>query len=550
MYKVYCDEFLIYSSEIDELKIFNPKLELELNKTGSFDFSIYPAHPYFDKLKRLKSIIRVYQDGYMLFRGRILNDEQGFYNEKQVSCEGELAFLLDSIQRPYDFFSGDNHTTVQDLFTFYINNHNEQVDEEHQFKVGNITVVDPNNYVVRSDSQYLTTWDSIQKKLIDSYGGFLWVRHESDGNYIDYLSDFDVISSQNVEFGKNLVNLNKMTKGEDIATAIIPLGAKIKDEDGNDTEERITIADINGGIDYVINEEAVEMYGKIFKTVVWDDVTVPANLKRKAEEYLSDAINLIVTIELDAVDLSAIDADISSFKMGTYVKVVTSPHNLNSAFLVQKLSIDLLNPKSNRLTLGTTYSTFTEQTSSGNKNIEGLVVSIEQANANYAFNQAKVSEVESSLIQLTEQLTSEISQMSEQITLSVTENVYLKEETNQLVSSLETLLVQTSDSFEFQFNQFNANISDVASGVDARFSEISKYIRFVDGNIILGEEGNELTLKIENDRISFLEGSAEVAYFSNNKLYVTDGEYLNSLKIGQFSFLPRSNGNLSFKKVN
>lgn len=550
MYKVYCDEFLIYSSEIEELKIFNPKLELELNKTGSFDFSIYPAHPYFDKLKRLKSIITVYQDGYMLFRGRILNDEQGFYNEKQVSCEGELAFLLDSIQRPYDFFTGDKYTTVQDLFTFFINNHNAQVNEEHKFKVGNITVVDPNNYIVRSDSQYLTTWDSIQKKLIDSYGGFLWVRHESDGNYIDYLSDFNVISSQNVEFGKNLVNLNKMTKGEDIATAIIPLGAKIKDEDGNDTEERITIAEINGGIDYVINEEAVEMYGKIFKTVVWDDVTVPANLKRKAEEYLEDAINLIVTIELDAVDLSAIDTDISSFKMGTYVKVVTSPHNLNSAFLVQKLSIDLLNPKSNRLTLGTTYSTFTEQTSSGNKNIEGLVVSIEQVNANYAVNQVRVSEIESSLIQLTEQFASEISQMSEQITLSVTENVYLKEETDQLVSALETILVQTSESFEFQFNQFNANVSDVASGVDARFSEISKYIRFVDGNIILGEEGNELTLKIENDRISFLEGSAEVAYFSNNKLYVTDGEYLNSLKIGQFSFLPRSNGNLSFKKVN
>lgn len=550
MYKVYCDEFLIYSSEIDELKIFNPKLELELNKTGSFDFSIYPAHPYFDKLKRLKSIITVYQDGYMLFRGRILNDQQGFYNEKQVSCEGELAFLIDSVQRPYDFFTGDKYTTVQDLFTFYINNHNAQVDEEHQFKVGNISVVDPNNYIVRSDSQYLTTWDSIQKKLIDSYGGYLWVRHESDGNYIDYLSDFDVISSQNVEFGKNLVNLNKMTKGEDIATAIIPLGAKIKDEDGNDTEQRITISEINGGIDYVINEEAVEMYGKIFKTVVWEDVTVPANLKRKAEEYLADAINLIVTIELDAVDLSAIDRDISSFKMGTYVKVVTSPHNLNSAFLVQKLSINFLNPKSNRLTLGTTYSTFTEQTSSENKNVEGLVVTIEQINANYAVNQARVSEIESSLIQFTQQFTSEISQMSEQIMLSVGENVYLKSETDQLVSALETLLIQTSDSFEFQFNQFNANVEDVANGVDARFSEISKYIRFIDGNIVLGEEGNELTLKIENDRISFLEGSAEVAYFSNNKLYVTDGEYLNSLKIGNFSFLPRSNGNLSFKKVN
>lgn len=135
-----------------------------------------------------------------------MNDEQGFYNEKQVSCEGELAFLLDSVQRPYDFLSGDNYTTVEKLFAFYINNHNSQVDEAHKFKVGNITVEDPNNYVVRSDSQYLTTWESINQKLINSYGGYLWVRHEADGNYIDYLADFDTVRNEILSFSIFIVN--------------------------------------------------------------------------------------------------------------------------------------------------------------------------------------------------------------------------------------------------------------------------------------------------------------------------------------------------------
>lgn len=549
MYKVYCDEFLIYDTKIESLKIFNAKLELELNKTGSFTFSIYPAHPYFDKLKRLKSIITVYQNNYLLFRGRILNDQQGFYNEKQVSCEGELAFLLDSIQRPYDFLSGDKHTTITELFTFYINNHNSQVDDSHKFKVGNITVTDPNDYVVRSDSQYLNTWESINKKLIDSYSGYLWVRHEPDGNYIDYLADFETISSQTVEFGKNLLTLNKITKGEDIATAIIPLGAKFTDAEGNETSERLTIAEINDNVDYVYNPEAVEQYGWIFKTVTWDNVTVASNLKRKAEEYLADAVNLVVTIELDAVDLSMIDADISAFKLGSYIRVVTSPHALNSVFLVKKLSIDLLNPKSNKLTLGTTYSTFTEQTVNKEKNVGDLIIKVDQTAANYTLNEQKITEVQSNLTELTQQTSSDISQMSEQILSAVGERYYIKEETDQLISSLETQLIQTKEGFEFQFNQFNANLHDVASGNDARFQEISKYIRFIDGNIILGEEGNELTLKIENDKISFLEGNAEVAYFSNRKLYVTDGEYINSLRLGSFAFLPRANGNLSFKKV-
>lgn len=536
MYRVYCDSYLIFDTRKSEnLKILNPKVSLELNKTGSFTFTIYPSHPHYDKLRKLKSIITVYQDDYLLFRGRILNDEQGFYNEKQVTCEGELAFLVDSIQRPYDFMTGDLHTTVSELFTFFINNHNSQVEPEHQFKVGNITVTDPNDYIVRSDSTYLNTWDSIQKKLIEGYGGYLWIRHEPDGNYIDYLADFDTISNQKIEFGKNLLDINRITKGEDIATAIIPLGAKISEE----TDARLTIESVNDGVDYVFNQDAVDLYGWIFKTVTWDDVTIADNLLRKGNEALASAINLSVSIELNAVDLAAIDTDISAFHMGTYVKVLTNPHGLNSNFLVTKLSIDLANLKSNKLTLGKSYSTFTEQTSSTTKNYSQAIQKIDRLDAQYSTIQADVLE----------QASSAINQSATAIMQQVSEDYYLKSDADALVESVNTKFTQTNNDFEFQFNKFLQDIQDVQNGADAQFQEIRKYIRFIDGDIVLGEDGNELTLKIQNDRISFLQSGLEVAYFSNKKLYVTDGEYLNSLKIGSYSFLPRANGNLSFKKV-
>lgn len=535
MYQVYCDEHLIFDTRNDDLNIISPRLDLELNKTGSFTFSIYPSNPHYDKLKKLKSIIKVYQDNYLLFRGRILNDEEGFYNEKQVSCEGELAFLVDSIQRPYDFMSGENYTTVSELFTFFINNHNAQVEDEHKFFVGNITVTDPNNYVVRSDSTYLNTWDSINEKLIKSYGGYLWVRHEPDGNYIDYLADFDTLSSQTIEFGKNLLNINKITRGENIATAIIPLGAKLDEE----SEDRLTIESVNDGLDYIFDEEAVNKYGWIFKTVIWDEVTVADNLLNKAKTELATLINLVVSIELNAVDLAAINKDINSFRLGTYTKVKTSPHNLNSNFLVTKLSIDLMNVKSNRLTIGKTFSTFTEQTSSASSNYESAIKKVDSIENKYSNLQADVLA----------QTISAINQSSTEIIQQVSEDYYLKEDADRLIKSINTQFSQTNEEFEFKFNKFEQDVTDVAAGADAKFQEIRKYIRFVDGNIVLGEEGNELTLKIKNDRISFLESGAEVAYFSNRKLYVTDGEYLNSLTIGKFAFLPRANGNLSFKKV-
>ena len=85
----------------------------------------------------------MYQDDNLLFRGRIIDDQSGFYNQKQVTCEGELAFLLDSIQRPYTY-TGD----IPAYFAQLITSHNSQVDEEHQFKVGNITVTDQNGYIL------------------------------------------------------------------------------------------------------------------------------------------------------------------------------------------------------------------------------------------------------------------------------------------------------------------------------------------------------------------------------------------------------------------
>ncbi len=537
MYKVYCDSYLIFDTRLTELTIINPTLNLELNKTGSFTFTIYPSHPYYDKLQKLKSIIKVYQDDYLVFRGRILNDVQGWHNEKKVTCEGELAYLLDSIQRPYDFQSGDKSTTITDLFTYFITNHNSQVDADHQFIVGKITVTDPNDYIVRADSNYTNTWDSINNKLIDSFGGYLWVRHEEDGNYIDYLADFDTISSQTIEFGKNLIDLSKTIKGEDIATAIIPLGAKTDDSDDS---SRLTIKSVNDDVDYVYNQEAVNQYGWIFKTLIWDDVTVASNLLRKGQEYLASSINLAVSIDLSAVDLSAIETDVGSFKLGSFLKVKTTPHDLNTLFLITKLSLNLTSPKSNKLTLGTTYSSFTEKASASNKKVGNLIVQ-EISGA--------TDQLKDTIEEVRQQTSSAITQTSQQILSQVSEDYYLKDDANTLIQSINTQFSQTNESFEMKFNTFSQNLQDVQNNTDAQFQNISKYIRFVDGNIILGEENNPLTLRIENDKISFLENGYEIAYWQNRKFYAVDGEFISSLKLGKYAFLPRANGNLSFKKV-
>lgn len=530
MYQVYCDSALLYDDRIDEYKIFNPVVEKELNQIDSFDFTIYSNHRSFDRLKRLKSIITVFQDDYLLFRGRILDDEQGFHNEKQVSCEGELAFLVDSIQRPYDFTG-----TPEELFTLFITNHNSQVDAEHQFIVGNVTVTDPNDYIARSDSEYLNTWESINKKLIETLGGYIWIRHEADGNYIDYLSELNFLAPQKIEFGKNLLDLKRETKGADIATALIPLGAK---EEGG--ESRLTIASVNNDVDYVYSQEAVDAFGWIFKVQTWDDVTESSNLLTKGRTRLQELVQLLLSVELTAADLATIDKTVESFHIGTQVQVTTNPHSIDRLFLVTKLTINLSQPTANKLTLGDSFYSFTEQTVRGQIDAENMSVRI---------SSDLEEKVRQSLAETETKLSAQISATAESITSTVMEEVYLKDDTDALITSVTNQITQTAEDVEIRFTEFSQDIDAVASGADAQFEEISKYIRFVDGNIVLGEEGNTLTLRIENDRISFLDSGIEVAYFSNSKLYVTDGEFLHSLQLGNFVFVPRANGNLSFKKL-
>ena len=532
MYRVYCDGFLIYHSNLENLRIFNPSVELELNKTGSFEFTIYPDHPYFSLVKKLKSIITVWQDDFLLFRGRVLDDDIGWHNEKTITCEGDTAFLLDSVLRPFTFTG-----TVSEVLAYLLSLHNPQVDVDKRFVLGTVTV---DGTLTVDLTEYTTTHEVIQKHLLEALGGYLMTRFESGVVYIDYLSEINLLSPQTIEFGKNLLDMKRIRKGADIATVIVPIGAMTKDEEGNDTGKRLTIESVNGGADFIQDSDAIAQFGTIVKSVIFDEITDAAELKAEGQAQLAESVNLWESIELTAADLATVNQDIASFHLGTQVRAVSKPHGLNHLFTVEKLSIKLHDPAVNKLTLGRTVNTFSEAMK-GVSDWQGQIVQSVEKTAQAASE--AVRNVEQSLL-------ASIQVSAENIQSVVSENYYLKEDADALVSSVSTAVEQTKDSFEIQFNQFSADLEAVATGTDAEFEEIRKYIRFVDGKILLGEVGNELELEIANDRISFLQDGAEVAYFSNRKLYVTDTEILHSLRLGRFAFMPRANGNLSFKKSN
>lgn len=361
IYTAYCDGLPLYDLRSDELVLLAPKVKLKDNNAGSFTFTIAPEHPQYNRIRKMTSEIRVLHGQKEIFFGRVTEVEKDFYNQKTVYCEGELNFLVDSIQRPKEY----HNETVRGFLEALIASHNEQVEESKHFTVGQVTVTDPNDSIYRC-TNYETTLQAISEKLVKTMGGHICIRKVGGVRYIDYLKDYPFISSQVIEFSKNLLDYSESTIA-DFATAVIPVGAEVETTISEGTvegefvdfditktvKERLTIKDVNGGKDYLFNQNAVNSFGWIFKKVDFTDVTVAENLKRKGQEYLDSIQFDHLVLNVSAIDLSDLGINVDGIDLSDLVRVKSEPHGLDKYFPVTEIDISIDAPQNNSLKLGT-----------------------------------------------------------------------------------------------------------------------------------------------------------------------------------------------------
>ena len=115
------------------------------------------------------------------------------------------------------------------------------------------------------------------------------------------------------------------------------------------------------------------------------------------------------------------------------------------------------------------------------------------------------------------------------------------------IADANLAITHTANELNLKFDSYviQDEFDEVTGSLTDKMDVIDKYIRFVDGDIILGEDGNPVTLKIENDRIAFSENNNEVMYINNEVLNINNAEIKNRLTIANFAFVPRASGNMS-----
>ena len=341
MLRIYADGVIAYDSRLPDYELLDLKVVTGLNKGGTAEFTMPPGHPAYGMFTSYKTQVLVYRDDELLFRGRALYPSDDFYNRRTITCEGERCFLRDGVMRPY-IYQDDPAAIFTDIISLY----NAQVEETKQFLVGTVDVTDPNDYVRLESESAEQVLDTIDK-LVERVGGYIVFTTNAEGRrVINWYEATGYRSSQVIEFGENLLDFSR-SQSSDLATVIIPYGAQ-----NEETGERVTIESVNDGLDFIQDTDAVALRGVISKPVYWDDVTEPANLLRKAQQYLATSKMLITSLELSALDLSVLDKSIDTFQVGDTIRVKSKPHNVDDDFQLRERTYDLLDPSQDKVVLG------------------------------------------------------------------------------------------------------------------------------------------------------------------------------------------------------
>lgn len=516
MYRLTYEDYILYDPRLatpeDRLIIRDPKVHLAVDKAGEMSFLLQPEHPYVDKLRKMSGVVELTDGATPIYRGRITRDTIDFYGVHTVETEGLLACLNDSIIEPFaypeDFTEDAGYqeaaaagNVVEYLFRWLLAQHNAQVSTEQQLKPGTCTVTDPNNYITRSSTDYQTTMEAIRSKLFgSSLGGHLLIRYEEDGNYLDYYADLPLTNTQRVEYAANLLDIVSERDGTEIYTSILPVG-----KDG------LTIADIADGdlTDDLVKDgltvysrSGVAAYGRINRYVRWDDVTVVDNLLAKAKASVSSSgLATQESITVQAVDLGWQDS-VQHFRVGRMTLLVSTPHGYNAAYALMELQPDILSPGNTRITLGATRQTYTgAQIDTDRETKEDMDRQREEIKSEMR------EETRQQLNQVTEstmQQITDVQQSLNSIILAALQNYVETGEFGSYKEEMSSKLELLADQLNLTLTTITERIEDVNGDLQSKYSEVTKAFRFTADGLIIGESGNEILLRLDNDVMQFI----------------------------------------------
>lgn len=462
-----------------EYRISGGSVKQVINGIDECTLTIGMLHQLYKKITPIKGIVKVINlfDAEVEFYGRVLTisntmTQDGFAQE--VICEDFLAYLHDSVQ---DFEKVPNNG-LKDYLTRIINRHNAQVEPHKRFKIGIVDVPAPSDTPFRYTG-YDSSWDTIKERLIDKTGGYLVLRHESDGMYLDYLKEIgQVISGSPIMLGENIKEAKRDLNFDGLLTRIVPIGADLDNgstSDGTSTDiirPQVTIKSVNNGLNYLEDQKLIDKFGLISKSVTWSNINDPGILKLRGQQYLDSIKAIIASWQVGVVDRYLIDSNYIKLKVGNTHEIRNAPMAGVETLQIIEKNIDLLKPQSVSLSIGAdsqSLSTFNLQQQEARKSMEKVIAD------NAA--QQKLAEQQNAILYQISLLESELAQYQAQVESYAIEVQTIDTEIAKLDPTNDAdLIASLTTQRNIADNKrliYQLNVNDTQSKIDALKLEVT-----------------------------------------------------------------------------
>lgn len=348
MYRMDADGVVFHDPSLNDATrlAIGAEATLEINKAGSLTFMLPPGNVIYKALRKRKSVVTLYQGNEIIFRGRVLDTMIDLQSLCEVYCEGELALLIDSLQPPIEYKG-----SASGYFMQMVASHNATMDADKQFAVGEVSAVTSEHEVNVETDEYRETLEEMRSLLVDEFGGYLRVRYSGGTRYLDYIKEYNSSSSQRIQFGVNLVDIENRNDTVNLCTVLVPMGKK-----------GLTIESVNGGSVYLQDAQGIAQYGRIEKVKRFENIEVASELLEYGQKAL-EQMKAERSIVVKAVDMQLVNGYSDSFTLGDRVWIESSPHDVSESELCTKAVIKLDTPDQSEYTFGTPAEKLTDNVS-------------------------------------------------------------------------------------------------------------------------------------------------------------------------------------------
>lgn len=348
----------IHDSMTGGNKLLSAIIKFEINKIAQFDFQFLPNNAGYKALiKPLQTMVQVVnmRTGREVFYGRIapiINDmaESGVFTFA-YNAKSELDFLNDSKQRQ-QIYRGKKSDFVKQVLQF----HNNNLESYKEFLPGDLTdLIATGDYIEADVDPAKSTFATLTDLILNEYGLEIQVRKENGKRYLDFKKQIGIDSDTEIKLSVNLLSLKQHINPEGIVSRLLVYGKQ-----NSETNQRISIASVNNGKDYIDRPDLIAEYGIKMETATFDDIEDPAALKQAGESQLATQKAIAYQYSVSAVNLSHINPNFDEFEEGNTYRVINPVMSIDERLRVVARQIDLVSVEQSNLTIGDKFKSAEE----------------------------------------------------------------------------------------------------------------------------------------------------------------------------------------------